>query len=69
MEQNWIEDFSLETMPVRFGKFTTERRDWCLENIGEQDVDWCIVITVYGGDRQFRFKNEEDWTLYTLTWE
>ena len=45
------------------------RRAWCMENIGAQDDQWCIIYTVYRGSRQFSFKNANDLMLYKMVWE
>lgn len=44
-------------------------RAWCLNNIGVQNDQWCIIETAYGGCKQFRFKNLNDLILYKMVWE
>jgi len=65
--RDWMKEFPLSTIPV-YPDEVYELRQWALKNIGPQDDRWCIVFTVYGGDKQFRFKYDEDLVLFKLAW-
>lgn len=45
------------------------RWSWLCEHIGEMDCDWYMVLPFeYGEDLVYRFKTQEDLTLFVLTW-
>lgn len=70
--RDWTAEFPFS--PNRLVMYDDEkgimaRRSWCLENIGAQNDQWCIIHTVYRGSRQFRFKDPNNLLLYKMVWE
>ena len=43
------------------------RVDWCVENIGKEEVDWRLGETLADG-KEFLFLREEDATMFALRW-